>query len=168
MPKVISPNESRAMVAAFAHLPFTPFEFHGFLGKRRTVSFGFKYDFAGQTLRPAEEMPAFILELRGKAAEFSGIAPQDFVHAMITEYEPGAAIGWHKDRAEFGKVVGLSFASAARFRFRKQGGAGWERITHWVEPGSAYLLDGPARSQWEHSIPAVEALRYSVTFRTLR
>ena len=43
-----------------------------------------------------------------------------------------------------------------------------ERANVVAEPGSAYLLSGPARREWEHSIPALEALRYSVTFRNLR
>ena len=87
---------------------------------------------------------------------------------LLTQYPPGAAIGWHKDRSVFGQVVGISLLSACTFRFRQQAGQKWERCSLIVEPRSAYLLDGPARTTWEHSIPAVEALRFSVTFRNLR
>ena len=87
---------------------------------------------------------------------------------MVTEYAPGAAIGWHKDRSVFGDVLGVSLVSPCRFRLRCKAGSTWDRSSLIVEPRSVYLLSGPARAQWEHSIPAVEALRYSVTFRNLR
>ena len=87
---------------------------------------------------------------------------------MVTEYAPGAGIGWHRDRPEFDKVIGLSFVSEAVIRFRRRRDAGWERASLPLAPGSAYLLDGPARQDWQHSITPGEQLRYSVTFRTLR
>ena len=87
---------------------------------------------------------------------------------MVTEYEPGAPIGWHRDRPQFEDVIGISLASPCTFRFRRKKGAGWERASFIAEPRSAYLLRGPARTEWQHSIPPVEALRYSITFRTLR
>jgi alkylated DNA repair dioxygenase AlkB len=87
---------------------------------------------------------------------------------LVTEYVPGAAIGWHRDKAVFGDVVGVSLVSACVFRIRRTSGTAWERNSFRLEPRSAYLLRGPARTEWEHSIPAVDSLRYSVTFRTLR
>jgi alkylated DNA repair dioxygenase AlkB len=82
--------------------------------------------------------------------------------------ERGSAIGWHKDRSVFGRTVGISLGSPCRFRFRRRREGGWDRIALIAEPRSIYLLDGAARSEWEHSIPAVDALRYSITFRNLR
>jgi alkylated DNA repair dioxygenase AlkB len=113
-------------------------------------------------------MPAFLLPLRSKAAAFAGLDPQALQHVLLTEYSAGAAIGWHKDRSVFGETVGISLLSPCRFRFRRGEGGKWERIALTAEPRSAYLLAGAARSDWEHSIPAVEALRYSITFRNLR
>jgi alkylated DNA repair dioxygenase AlkB len=108
------------------------------------------------------------LPLRKQAAAFAGLAPMEIEHALVTEYTEGAAIGWHRDRPVFGDVIGISFDSACRFRFRRKRGAGWERAAVTLEPRSAYILRGPARTEWEHSIPPAEALRYSVTFRTVR
>ena len=106
--------------------------------------------------------------MRAAAAVLAGIPANEFQQALVTEYGPGAAIGWHRDRPEFGDVVGVSLASPCRFRMRRRKAAGWERHAFTAEPRSAYALQGPARREWEHSIPAVETLRYSVTFRTLR
>jgi alkylated DNA repair dioxygenase AlkB len=131
--------------------------FHGFLGKRRVVSFGFRYDFNGGGLTETEPMPPFLLPVRGRAAAFAGLTPDRLQHVLITEYRPGAAIGWHRDRANFGDVIGVSLVSPCTFRMRRRRGSGWER--------AATRLD---RDEWEHSIPAVDALRYSITFRSMR
>jgi len=169
---LLSPEEERALVERFAELPFQAFEFQGFLGKRRVVSFGWRYDFNLMRVEKTEDMPAFLLPLRERAARFARLEPAALQHVLLTEYGPGAAIGWHKDRSVFGEVVGISLLAPCLFRLRRQTGAGktkaWERASLRLAPRSAYLLAGPARTEWEHSIPPVEALRYSVTFRNLR
>ena len=167
-PDLVDADEERALLDAFAGLPFRPFEFRGFFGKRRVVFYGWRYDFNDRALGPAEPMPPFLLSLREKAAAFMGVAPDALPHALVTEYAPGAAIGWHRDRPEFAEVVGISLLSPCTFRLRRKQGAKWERASFVAEPRSAYVLTGPARTEWEHSIPAVEALRYSVTFRKMR
>ena len=167
-PDLIAPEHESELVAHFVDLPFRAFEFHGYIGKRRTVSFGWHYDFGEAKLRPAESIPRFLLPLRARAAAFANVPADELQHALVTEYEPGAAIGWHRDKGVFGKVIGVSLLSACRFRLRRKRAAGWERAAFTAAPRSAYLLDGPARTEWEHSIPGVEMLRYSVTFRTLR
>jgi len=86
----------------------------------------------------------------------------------VTEYSPGAAIGWHKDKAVFDEVVGVSLGAPCTFRLRRKAGAKWERRNLTLESGSAYVITGEARTDWEHSIPPVDALRYSVTFRSMR
>ena len=106
--------------------------------------------------------------MRGAAANFAGLLPEQLAQVLLTEYDAGASIGWHRDKGVFGDVVGISLLSACRFRFRRKVGTEWQRASLTAEPRSAYLLRGPSRTEWEHSIPAVEALRYSVTFRTLR
>jgi len=165
---VLSPAEEAALVAWFADLPFREFEFQGFLGKRRVVSFGWKYDFNDRELRRSEDMPEFLLPIRAKAAQFAAMAPETFQQVLLTEYRPGAAIGWHRDKVVYGEVVGLSLLSPCVFRLRRKREAGWERASFIAAPRSAYLLQGASRSEWEHSIPPVESLRYSLTFRNFR
>jgi alkylated DNA repair dioxygenase AlkB len=160
--------EERALVERLSALPFKAFEFHGFLGKRRTVSFGFHYAFDGSGLREAGEIPAWLLPLRERASAFAGLAPEAMRHVLVTEYAPGAGIGWHRDRSVFGDVVGISLLAPARLRFRRRTGEKWERAALIAAPRSAYLLRGPARHEWEHSIPPLDRLRYSITFRSLR
>ena len=166
--EVIPADEAGRLVEAFADLPFEAFDFHGFKGNRRIVSFGGRYDFSASRLKAAEPIPEFLLPARAAAAAFAGLEPDAIHHAMVTEYAPGAGIGWHRDRPEFDKVIGLSFLSGATMRFRRRRDAGWERASLPLAPRSAYLLDGAARQDWQHSIAPGERLRYSVTFRTLR
>jgi alkylated DNA repair dioxygenase AlkB len=164
---LFSAAEERDFVREFEKLPLKPFEFHGYLGNRRVVSFGWRYDYSGARLRKSEAMPDFLGPLRAIAARFSGLAPDQLVHALVTEYAPGAGIGWHRDKPMFEKVAALSFCTPCRLRFRRKQDARWERRAVDVAPRSGYLLDGEARRVWEHSIPPMEKLRYSVTFRTL-
>jgi alkylated DNA repair dioxygenase AlkB len=165
---LLPPGEEAELVAHIRALPLKEFEFQGYLARRRVCSFGWHYDFADGALRAADELPSFLLALRQRAADFGNLAPADLSHALITEYSPGAAIGWHRDKGVFDDVIGVSLLSACNFRLRRRAGAGWERYSVTVEPRSVYLLRGSARSEWEHSIPAVETHRYSVTFRSLR
>jgi alkylated DNA repair dioxygenase AlkB len=163
---LITPAEEQSLVERFAELPFAPFEFHGFLGKRRIVSFGWRYDYAGRALRRSDDIPDFLRRLRQKAAAFAGLDAAAMQHALVTEYAPGAGIGWHRDKPMFEDVVGVSFLATGVLRFRRAAGDGWQRQSQIVQPRSAYLLRGPARREWEHSLPPVDALRYSVTFRS--
>lgn len=177
-PDVIDTAEEARLVDAFADLPFKEFEFHGFLGKRRVVSFGFRYDFNGGGLKEAEPMPPFLLPLRDRAGAFAGLPAERLQNALITEYRPGVSIGWHRDRPNYDDVIGVSLLSPCTFRMRHRHGNTWERNTWerntWkrasirLDRRSIYLMRGPSRDEWEHSIPAVEELRYSITFRALR
>jgi alkylated DNA repair dioxygenase AlkB len=164
---VIGAAEEARLVAAFADLPFKEFEFHGFLGKRRVVSFGHRYDFSSGALKQAEPMPDFLLPLRGRAAAFAGLAPDELQHALVTEYRQRVSIGWHRDRPNYDDVIGVSLLSPCTFRLRRKSGTSWQRASIRLEPRSIYLMRGPSRDEWEHSIPAVDALRYSITFRSL-
>jgi alkylated DNA repair dioxygenase AlkB len=165
---VLSAHDEATLLSDLRALPFREFEFHGYTGKRRTVSFGWRYDFAREALDEADDIPAFLLPLRARAARFAGIEADRLAHVLVTEYDVGAGIGWHRDKGVFGDVIGISLLAPCRFRLRRRRGSGWERVTVDAEPRSAYLLSGPSRTEWEHSIPAVDALRYSVTFRALR
>jgi alkylated DNA repair dioxygenase AlkB len=166
--ELISRGLERVLVDQFRLLPFEPFRFHGYAGNRRVVSYGFRYDFEGAGPQKAESVPGFLHPLRTAAAELADIPEHELVHVLVTEYGPGAGIGWHRDKAAYGDVVGISLCSPCRFRMRRRGSRAWERATITAEPRSGYLLSGPARTEWEHSIPALGNLRYSVTFRTLR
>ena len=165
---VLGARDERAAVGAIAALEFRPFAFRGFTGRRRTISFGWRYDFDGGGFQPAAPMPAFFQNLRALAAEFAGIDADTLEQCSIIEYAPGAGIGWHRDRPQFGTVVGFSLLAPCKFRLRRaQEGGKWERASLDLAPRSAYVLDGQARSLWQHSIPPLQSLRYSITFRTL-
>ena len=166
--EVISRDAERAVVEQVRALPLREFEFHGYTGKRRVVSFGWRYDFSDRVLHRTEDIPPFLLSLREVAGSFAGIPPNALQHVLVTEYSEGAAIGWHRDKDVFGDIVGISLLSPCTFRLRRKRGTKWERASITAEPRSAYLLRGPSRTEWEHSIPGVEALRYSITFRNLR
>jgi alkylated DNA repair dioxygenase AlkB len=164
---LISPADEWVLLEQVRELPFKEFEFQSFIGKRRTASYGWHYDFNERTLRKAEDIPSFLLSLRDTAASFVGMPPEHLQQVLVTEYDAGASIGWHRDKKVFGEVIGISLLSPCRFRFRRKAGSGWERVSLTAEPRSAYLLRGPSRTEWEHSIPAVDALRYSITYRNL-
>ena len=165
---IVTAGEEASLAARIAGLPFQAFQFHGFEGNRRTVSFGWRYGFDGSGLAAAEPIPDWLLPFRARAAAFAGLEPEALAHLLVIEYAPGAGIGWHRDRPVFGDVLGLSLLAPARLRFRRKLAEKWERKSVWVEPRSAYLLRGPARGEWEHSIAPMDVLRYSLTFRTLR
>ena len=131
------------------------------------ISFGWRYDFSGRELERVEDVPPFLLPLRERAAGFASLPPLELRHVLVTEYAPGAPIGWHRDKDVFSEVVGVSLASVCRFRFRRRRGNVWGRAEFTAEPRSVYLLAGPSRTEWEHSIPPVERLRYSITFRRM-
>jgi alkylated DNA repair dioxygenase AlkB len=163
----LSVSEEQSLLRNAGRLPFKEFEFHGFTGKRRTVSFGWSYDFNGGGLTKTNDMPEFLTGLRTRAEHFAGNTSGSFQQVLITEYAPGAGIGWHRDRSVFGDVVGISLLSPCTFRLRKRTARGFARQNLVAEPRSVYLLRGPSRTEWEHSIPGVENLRYSVTFRNV-
>jgi alkylated DNA repair dioxygenase AlkB len=168
-PDVLTLEDERRLLDRIVDLPYKEFQFHGFEGKRRVVSFGWRYDFSEHKALPANPIPDFLIDMHRKIQAISGFAVLDLAQVLVTEYAPGAPIGWHKDRPFFGDVMGLSLASACNFRLRKPlNEKKWQRVSLRLEPRSAYLLQGVARREWEHSIPPVESLRYSVTFRNLR
>jgi alkylated DNA repair dioxygenase AlkB len=165
---VLTLAEERAAAAAISRLDLKPFAFRGYLGRRRTASFGWHYDFQGGGLQAAEPVPDALMPYREIAAAVAGVPAESLEHLLATEYAPGAGIGWHRDRPQFGIVAALSLLAPCRMRFRRrEAGGRWRRLSLELAPRSAYVLDGSGRTDWEHSIPAVDALRYSLTFRTL-
>ena len=165
--RMISQSEERELIGHLGALELSPFRFHGWLGNRKTQSFGWRYDFEDASFTPAEPFPAWLQPLRERSAAFAGLRADDFVHVLLARYDPGAGIGWHRDRDVFEKVVGISLNSEATLRFRQRTGSGFRRANLNVAPRSAYLLSGEARHDWEHRITPGDTLRFSITLRTL-
>src|SRR5262249_26089788 len=147
---------------------------HGVAARRRVAFFGSTYD-AG--VSPTLPFPAFLIGWRDRIAAWTKIEPDAFAMALINEYPPGAPIGWHRDAPQYDIVAGISLLSACRMKFRpyvrpnkERSTAGRRIATHEItlERRSAYLMTAESRSAYEHHIPAVTSLRYSITFRTLR
>jgi alkylated DNA repair dioxygenase AlkB len=164
---IVTGNEERALIASIDVTKLSPFRFHGWLGKRMTASFGWNYDFERQRFAPTEPIPDWLFELRERAARFAHLKPDDLVQALLIRYDPGAGIGWHRDRPVFEHVVGISLGAPATMRFRRRSAGGFDRASAELTPRSIYHLSGEARHDWEHSIAEMNVTRWSTTFRSL-
>jgi len=163
----VAPREEQMLIASIEAAELSPFRFHGWLGKRLTASYGWRYDFDDASFAPAEAIPDWLLPLRTKAARFAGLQPGELVQALLIRYDPGAGIGWHRDRPVFEHVLGISLGAPATMRFRRRKPGGFDRVSALLAPRSIYHLTGEARHEWEHSIAAMEVTRWSITFRSL-
>lgn len=164
---IVTTGEEARLIAAIDAQPLAPFRFQRWTGKRLTASFGWSYDFEHGGFSPAQPIPDWLLPLRARTAAFAGLAEADFVQALLIRYDPGAAIGWHRDRPVFEHVVGVSLGAAASLRLRRRTNQGFERNSVHLAPRSVYHLSGEARHEWEHSIAPMEMTRWSITFRSL-
>jgi DNA oxidative demethylase len=167
-PEFVSEMEERDLAHALNRLEFSEVKMRGAVARRRTAHFGWLYGYETWRIEPGPPIPEFLLPLRGRVGELAGVAPDALVEVLITEYQPGAGIGWHRDAPMFGVVAGVSLLGACRFRFERGKDEGRETRAVTLAPRSAYLLEGEAREVWRHSIPPTKEPRYSVTFRTLR
>ena len=162
--------EERELIAAIDTLDLSPFRFHQWTGKRLTRGFGWSYDFQSGTLSRAEPLPDWLLAIRDRAAGFAGLAPEEMIQALVTRYDAGAGIGWHRDRPIYEDVVGISLGAPAAMRFRRRRGQGkreqWQRATVPLGSRGIYRLSGEVRHDWEHSIAEVGEARHSITFRS--
>ena len=167
-PEVLSPEEETELLDRLASLRFEPIVLHGQAARRTARHFGIGYDYQARTPQPGEPIPDWIEAPRAQAAKVAGVEAEELVEVLVQRYPAGATIGWHRDAPAFGLVAGLSLGSASRFRFQR--GKGEERRVYELplEPRSGYVIDGPARWSWQHSIPATKEERFSITFRTLR
>ena len=167
----VTASEELELAAALERVSFADFEMRGVIAKRRVAFFGRSY---GRDVVPP--IPEFLLPLRAAVAGWAGIEPGAYVMALVNEYRPGSPIGWHRDAPQYGQVAGVSLLSSCRMRFRPYAAPPHgpaevrRRTTHEIvlEPRSAYLMTGAARASYEHHVPPVASLRYSITFRTLR
>ena len=164
---IVTPGEEQALIGLINAAPLSPFRFHGWLGKRLTATYGWSYDFDDARFAPAEAIPDWLLPLREKAARFAGLQPDELVQALLIRYDPGAGIGWHRDRPVFEHVLGISLGASATMRFRRRRRGGFDRASVLLAPRSIYHLTGESRHEWQHSIAAMEVTRWSITFRSL-
>ena len=165
---LLSGDEESALVAGVRAIDFAAVAMRGQIARRRTAHFGWVYGYESWRITPGPPLPEFLLPLRERVAAVAGVDAAALAEVLVTEYPAGAAIGWHRDAPQFGVVIGVSLLSACRMRFQRGRGAERETRAVTLEPRSAYVLTGEARQQWQHSIPALRAPRYSITFRTLR
>jgi alkylated DNA repair dioxygenase AlkB len=164
----LSGAEEAELLRIFPGLELTAYDYHGYLAKRRIVRYGVNYDVnTRETNEAAPPIPDYLLGIRARAAEFAGLPTDDLVQAMVSEYSVGTPIGWHRDAPQFGTIMGVSLGGDCRMRLKPYHGPG-KILSLRIEPRSIYVMKGAARSGWQHSIPAVEKLRFSITFRTLR
>jgi alkylated DNA repair dioxygenase AlkB len=168
-PDFLSKADEAALVTEIERLPLEQAEYKGFRANRRIVSYGGRYDFSAQRLLPGEPIADFLLPLRARAAAWAACPADDFTQALIAQYPPGSQLGWHRDVPEFELVAGISLGSPCRMRFRRYPPRFREKsIALEIAPRSIYRLQNEARWEWQHSVPPVPGLRYSITFRTLR
>jgi alkylated DNA repair dioxygenase AlkB len=163
----ITRGEEQMLIASIDAAELAPFRFHGWLGKRLTASYGWRYDFDDASFAPAEPIPDWLLPFRAKAAGFACLEPGELVQALLLRYDPGAGIGWHRDRPVFEHVIGTSLGAPATMRFRRRKPGGFDRASVPLASRSIYHLTGEARHKWEHSIASMEVTRWSITFRSL-
>jgi alkylated DNA repair dioxygenase AlkB len=167
----LSLQEERHWIAFAQSLPLKEMNYKGYIAKRRVVSFGGKYDYVANKLNEGPAIPRELDPLREKVAAWLGVAPEAFTHVLVAEYREGTPLGWHRDVPDFEDVVGVSLLSEAVMRFRPYPPDAPKKadiLKLAVQPRSIYLLRGPARWEWQHSVAATRQLRYSITFRTPR
>ena len=164
---VVTPIEERELTARIDATDLEPFKFQGWLGKRLTTSFGSRYDFERRRIETADPIPGWLLPIRERAARFAGLEPDELAQALLIRYDPGAGIGWHRDRPIYEHVVGISLGEPAVLRLRRRRGGGFERRSAPLEPRAIYHLSGEVRHDWEHSIVEMDRARWSITFRSL-
>lgn len=150
-------------------LLFCEVRMHGVIAKRKVVHFGWDYGYDSWTISPTEPIPEWLAPLQRRAAGVLGVSSEAVQEVLVTRYEPGAGIGWHRDAPMFGPaVIGVSLGGSCRMRFQRKVGAERRTAEALLRPRSAYVLAGEARFGWQHSIPPAKELRFSITFRTLK
>jgi alkylated DNA repair dioxygenase AlkB len=170
----ISAAEEHELIREIQKIELTPFKYYQFTGKRRTASFGWQYEFGAGEITAAPAIPAFLLPVRARAATLFEMDPVGLVQTSVIEYSTGAPIGWHRDVPQFGVVLGISLGAPCRIRFRKyrrgerESSKRAEVLSIELAPRSIYMMSGASRQAWQHSIPPVKALRYSIMMRSLR
>lgn len=176
-PDFISFAEEQDLAAEIRTLEFSEVKMHDVVARRRTIHFGLNYAYETRQVREGPPIPSFLIAVRERLPTLIEIDAAEFVEVLVSEYPPGAGIGWHRDAPMFGIVAGVSLLSECRMRFGLHPSARHDDsdqtrrtkpLDQILAPRSAYVLQGPARTRWQHHIPPTESLRYSITYRTLR
>jgi alkylated DNA repair dioxygenase AlkB len=167
-PEIMTTGEEADFIDVIKALPFGAFRMHGVDAKRRVVRFGVHYLAGSAATLPASDFPPSLESLRTRAAAVAGVPVHLLSESLVTEYTPGAGIGWHRDSSPFGIVAGISLGGNCRMRFQCGEGRRRQIWSLKLPPRSLYVMSGPARDEWQHSIPHVKEPRWSITFRTLR
>jgi alkylated DNA repair dioxygenase AlkB len=166
----LSREEEEKLLQIVAATAVHPFVFQGYTANRKVASFGFDYSFTNRKLSKGKEIPAEFDFLVQKIAGKLQMKVADFAELLVTEYPPGAVINWHRDAPPFDLIVGISLLSDCTFRLRPQEKSKQTRanvISFPVKRRSLYIIQGEARTDWQHSIAPVKNTRYSITLRTL-
>jgi len=149
--------------------PFHEVRMRGQVARRTVIHFGWDYDYDGWSIHPTTPPSPRLRALADRCAAAAEIAPEALQQFLVARYPPGATIGWHRDAPMFGSpVLGVSLLAPCTMRFRRKSGESYEVWAQPLAPRALYILGGAARMQWQHSIPPVKALRYSITMRSLR
>lgn len=167
----LSPAEEAGLIDIVRQLPLREAQYKSYTARRRVISYGGQFDYDSNELKPSAPLIEALHPLRERVARWGGIAADSLVHVLVAEYTPGTPLGWHRDVPDFEDVFGVSLGGAALLRFRPYPPDSPQRediIKLGVERRSIYALQGEARWGWQHSVAPVEALRWSVTFRTAR
>jgi alkylated DNA repair protein (DNA oxidative demethylase) len=165
----ITVEEEHSLRQEIERLDFSDVRMHGVVAKRKVVHFGWDYGYDSWTISPTHPIPEWLLPLRARAADAIGVREEAIQEVLVTRYEPGAGIGWHRDAPMFGpRVLGVSLVGSCRMRFQRTVNGKRQTAEAVLSPRSLYVLTGAARFSWQHAIPPGKELRYSITFRTLK
>ena len=167
----LSKEEEEALLIAIAGVDLHQFIFQGYEAKRKVASFGWDWNFETRTLAKGASIPDSFYPLVEKVSGHLAIPSGKIAELLVTEYEAGTVINWHRDAPPFDTIIGISLLSDCIFKLRPQQKELQTRQASRslnVRRRSLYVMGGDARSEWQHSIAPVKSLRYSITLRTLK
>ncbi len=167
IPRFITEAEESELMRHIIHLDWQNVALFGQVARRRVVHFGMDYNYDRRTVKATIPAPKFLEEIISRGAHYLEVDKEDIAEILISEYTINAGINWHRDAPVFDKILGVSLNSPCPIYFRNRNDKK-EQIQMLLEPGSAYILKDSIRWEWEHRIPPVKNLRYSITFRTLK
>jgi alkylated DNA repair dioxygenase AlkB len=164
----VAVDEERELLREIETYPFHEVRMRGQVARRTVIHFGWDYDYEGWKIEPTTPPSPRLRALADRCAAAAGIEPQALQQFLVARYPQGATIGWHRDAPMFGSpVIGISLLSPCTMKLRRKLGETYEVEKQLLEPRSLYLIGGAARTQWQHCIPPIKALRYSISMRTL-
>jgi len=170
-PGFISQKEEIELIKEIELTSLHPLIFQGYEAKRKVASYGYDWDFLHRRLSKGKPIPQSFKPIIQKVSQYLSLNDEEFAELLLTEYPVGSVINWHRDAPPFDIIVGISLNSDCKFRFRPYDKAKQLRknlLAIPLERRSLYKMSGESRTEWEHSIPAVKEIRYSITLRTMK